>query len=481
MIELPTPGKTATAAADSQRDQDIALVMQAAIAHDREQEYDKAAALYALVLDTVNDHFDAHYHLGVLLMRTGRPDEAVPHFEAALGQGRANPQVWISYVDALIESQQTEAARIALDLARQHNLARDDVNALSARIDLIDTRGEAKPQPSTVPEQTVAPSRSTAKPKINLIGFTMVRNEEDIIEQFVRHNLQHFDKLYVFDHGSIDCTVEILRSLRAEGLPVISVQGTFDSEIGYAQSEIMTTLLKFVVQENGPSIYFPIDADEFLHPRDGLDAFRRIAEEGESRLFPIPWLNMPILAEFDDAAFADVPKSLPLLERWDTPEHRYSKVAIKLTDPTIANRLTIGQGNHNLYLDRNMVEKDISHDLLRYMHVPVRSSKQAFTKVVCGWLSNVQKFGAHTNVAWHWQKAFNLICEDGFGPSHKELAYLLSEFYAEHSPGSTYETVGANRLFSYKLAYQHLRKSGFGVILKNIESDFLKVFAKMQA
>lgn len=470
MTDLLPPGTPIGPAAATQRDQDLALVMQAAIDHHRAQDFDNAAALYALVLDSVSDHLDARYHLGVLLMQTGRPAEALPHFEAALGQAPGNAQLWICYVNAFIDSKQKDGARIALDLARQQGLPQAEADALSARLAQLD--------PGTVPEPAAVPVEPIAKPQMKMIGFTMVRNEEDIIEQFVRHNLQYFDRLYVFDHGSIDCTQAILKSLQEEGLPVISVNGNFDSVIGYAQSEIMTAIFRFAVRENGAAIYFPIDADEFLHPKNNMDEFRQVVEKSDSYLFPVPWLHMPVLPDYDQSAFADVPKSLGRLERWETPEHRYSKVVIKITDAGMASRMTVSQGSHNLYFDGNIAEKDTRHDVLRYIHVPVRSPKQAFTKVVCGWLSNVQKFGANTNVAWHWNRAFNLICDDGLGPSDSQLAHLLSDFYAEHSPGCTYESVDGNKLFSYELAYQHLRKSGFGVILKNIESDFLKVFAK---
>jgi len=40
------------------------------------------------VLEADSDHVDANYHMGVLYMQTDRPAEAVPHFEAALGQAR---------------------------------------------------------------------------------------------------------------------------------------------------------------------------------------------------------------------------------------------------------------------------------------------------------------------------------------------------------------------------------------------------------
>ena len=41
----------------------------------------------------------------------------------------------------------------------------------------------------------------------------MVRNEADIVEAFVRHNLTVLDGMAIVDHGSIDATLSILTSL----------------------------------------------------------------------------------------------------------------------------------------------------------------------------------------------------------------------------------------------------------------------------
>ncbi|WP_321960148.1 tetratricopeptide repeat protein [Paraburkholderia sp. J7] len=125
--------------------------MQTAIEHHRKQEYDEATALYASVLDSESDHPDAHYNFGVLLMQTGKPNDAVQHFEAVLGQAPKNGQVWIYYINALVASQQTEAARLALELARGQGLSDAIVKTLRARID-----GVEEPEPEAKPEQAAA-------------------------------------------------------------------------------------------------------------------------------------------------------------------------------------------------------------------------------------------------------------------------------------------------------------------------------------
>ena len=53
-----------------------------------------------------------------------------------------------------------------------------------------------------------------------LISISMVRNENDVIESFVRHNLALMDEMHIIDHGSSDGTREILIQLKEEGLPV---------------------------------------------------------------------------------------------------------------------------------------------------------------------------------------------------------------------------------------------------------------------
>jgi hypothetical protein len=41
---------------------------------------------------------------------------------------------------------------------------------------------------------------------MRVVGITMVKNEADIIEAFVRHNLRFLDALVVVEHASADGT-----------------------------------------------------------------------------------------------------------------------------------------------------------------------------------------------------------------------------------------------------------------------------------
>ena len=51
---------------------------------------------------------------------------------------------------------------------------------------------------------------------LRICGLTIVRDEEDIVEASIRHNLGALDALTVVDHGSDDGTSAIVEALRAE-------------------------------------------------------------------------------------------------------------------------------------------------------------------------------------------------------------------------------------------------------------------------
>jgi len=53
---------------------------------------------------------------------------------------------------------------------------------------------------------------------VRLLGAAHVRNEADIVEAFVRHNLVLLDGIAIVDHASVDATPDILRVLKDEGL-----------------------------------------------------------------------------------------------------------------------------------------------------------------------------------------------------------------------------------------------------------------------
>src|SRR5260370_17706825 len=117
----------------------------------------------------------------------------------------------------------------------------------------------------------VLPSKSTgrrghrdserAPHNMHLFGVAMVRNEADVIEAFVRHNLGVLDGLAIADHGSLDGTSEILASLQAEGLPLRVGKA---AEAAFFQSRHMTGLAREALSGANTDFLFAPDPPDFL-------------------------------------------------------------------------------------------------------------------------------------------------------------------------------------------------------------------------
>ena len=96
---------------------------------------------------------------------------------------------------------------------------------------------------------------------VRVTAISMVRNEADVIEAFVRYHAEIVDELIVVDHRSVDGTDETLRALMAEGLP-LRVRAE-DSPM-QRQNVVMTGLMREAVVDGGADWVLPVDADEFV-------------------------------------------------------------------------------------------------------------------------------------------------------------------------------------------------------------------------
>ena len=100
---------------------------------------------------------------------------------------------------------------------------------------------------------------------MKLVGLSMVRDEADIIESFVRHNLGYVDELHVIVQPSQDATRAILDALVREGLPL---RVTDDDEGGFMQGRKLTALGRRLLRSAAADAVLVLDADEFVRAPD---------------------------------------------------------------------------------------------------------------------------------------------------------------------------------------------------------------------
>ncbi|WP_179166090.1 glycosyltransferase family 2 protein [Azospirillum agricola] len=299
----------------------------------------------------------------------------------------------------------------------------------------------------------------------------MVKNEEDIIEQFFRHNLKYLDLIYVLDHYSTDKTVDIIKSMQREGLPIYFIEDIGSTSIEYRQSEIMTRIFHNISKINGAGIYFPIDADEFINSgvRDFISIKREIAELGDNIYFKIFWDGLIIPESPDPEYFSDPPKSFNLMQRHESGDGQ-SKIVLSISDSSVAEKIIIEQGNHSLCHEGVLQEVCLAG--LSYLHAPIRSTGQMFRKAVSGWLSNVHRYGAETAIGNHWGFMFRQICQQE-SLNNSDLKKALNHYSPSSGKKNQITEIDSNSIFDYQMRYSHMRTSDIKAVLTDLEERFI--------
>ena len=240
----------------------------------------------------------------------------------------------------------------------------------------------------------------------------MVRNEADIIEVFVRYNLQFLDELIVVLHSPHDDTARIVEQLRIEGLPLVIKH---NHELGFSKAEWMNKVAREVLSAKRADFLFMLDADEFI--------------------------KCPSRAYLDDA-ISVIPVGATAALKWEsyvpTPEdmhgernvvkriqHRVIEETTPICKVTLCKRfaddlsLTIADGNHAVLRGRDELQRPVPHVLFRGMslaHFPVRSESQLVSKALIGIWSRWVEHGRvdkSMRISNHWLRFYQELIACG--------------------------------------------------------------------
>ena len=113
---------------------------------------------------------------------------------------------------------------------------------------------------------------------MRLVAITRILNEADLVEAFVRHTAALVDHHIFLDNGSTDGTLEILESLKGEG---VSVEIHHNAEVEFAEVHQLNLLFRLAAStrgtgpdQQGADWVIPLDADEFLDVRQIAEGWR---------------------------------------------------------------------------------------------------------------------------------------------------------------------------------------------------------------
>ncbi len=255
---------------------------------------------------------------------------------------------------------------------------------------------------------------------MKVVSVSMVRNEEDVIELFVRHNLHVVDEMIIVDHLSSDTTVDILDSLVAEGLPIQIVKETHP---GYYQAKILTREMRRAARELSADWVIPLDADEFLTSQTG-DTRKLFEGLERSKVNAILWKTY-------------VPRSLDLKDNsflFDRIRYRREPEASPYPKVIVPGKIAgkrgmqLKMGSHGVrdysQLRNKTLEMVLMGDLC-LAHFPVRSETQVKLKALQSRMALVVSLGSKTTVGKHHRPIFDALRngEDVSGERIAEYAF----------------------------------------------------------
>lgn len=221
-----------------------------------------------------------------------------------------------------------------------------------------------------------------------LVGMSVVKNEADVIEPMIRHNLQFLDHMTIIDNGSADETTSVVKALIDEGLncQLIERPGTT-----HLQHIILSDLVPSLMSTHSPNRIVVLDADEFI-----IGNVKDVRAEFSDRDRPIklPWVTY-VPTPDDDPTEANVLKRVIHRRKAEVPP-RY-----KITIPaSVADGAQVGHGSHRLHCNGKKVFMKLSVSA-SLAHFPVRSAEQLIAKILIGAWS-VRQRNRWKGEASHW-------------------------------------------------------------------------------
>ena len=200
----------------------------------------------------------------------------------------------------------------------------------------------------------------------SIIAVTRVRNEDDIIESFVRHHATLADRFIILDNSSDDRTVEVLKSLRSEGFPITLFQ--CDS-VAFAESAHNTFLARQAASL-GADWVLCLDSDEFVDQRrfgNDLRAYLSLLPRAQGHVHA-GMLNYNCTVE-DDPNELIVPNRILFREKTICSHKVFIRSALLLAGAVVA------YGNHDVFVDSATLPILYDPNLL-LAHYPTRSGWQ---------------------------------------------------------------------------------------------------------
>jgi len=265
----------------------------------------------------------------------------------------------------------------------------------------------------------------------------MAKNEQDIIELFVRHNIRFCDFLIVSDNDSTDQTRNILHALTKE-FPNLLVLDKFSG--GYNQGEYTTNALRSLQEVFFADVLIPLDVDEFIGSKTRAEFDEWLSQIPNGSVGAVNWKTFLPEPSKSDNPF---PHQIGRVRKAEKPQYRK---AILRCDGALINNVIIKQGNHRMFWEDGTKVHSVNLDRPFYQHIPIRNSDQLTSKAVIGWAANARNTSSDKKRghAKQWKKIYEkLTSGEGETLNHDEIAQEAACYLQDDETAPFQETTEA--------------------------------------
>lgn len=244
---------------------------------------------------------------------------------------------------------------------------------------------------------------------MKVISMSMVGNESEIIESFIRYNSNFVDEMLFVSSCCIDNTTRIIRNLKKEGYAITLIELP---QIDYDQRRIDYKYMKEFVNMSDADWFINLDVDEFLigdtNPREILKSLSM------DRVYEVNWKNYA-MTEKDNLDELFIPKRL-VYAKQNFAGNSIPKVILPV-NLIKKNNIVMETGHHHVFGEDIIVEH---LDKIQLAHYPVTSCGQYMFKIY----GNRLKFTVWTNRGnWEGSHQNKQIAEIEAGTDIYKIAY----------------------------------------------------------
>lgn len=230
---------------------------------------------------------------------------------------------------------------------------------------------------------------------MKIVSFTMVNNESEIIESFIRYNYNFLDEMYIIDNGCTDNTIKILHNLKNDGYKIVIYDESLEA---YDQFRLDNKYLNKIIEESNPDLIIPLDADEFIIS-DHKDPRKEMEKLSLDKIYYVNW-QWYVMTEKDDPKETFIPRRLKYCLKRTVWNYSDGTPVTKVILPARyfkEKKSTMSMGHHTVYGDKSIAIEEINN--IKLAHYRAISEEQLVYKTCCYTMRDIATMGNNIETA----------------------------------------------------------------------------------